>query len=171
MPFIMYQTDFQVGTKSFQVLFRHSRRVFTSGLRKSVRVFVIKIFLIIKNASQVEIWAISCPNDSKSRNGTLRVKNQTGISWDSACAFGPHLGNRSAFILIGFTLVNLRETLSQQRQHYIRFSFYINAMIVLVTKLISTLSMTAIFVRLSIQGIELTLSLKAFRTSMIISSA
>ena len=165
MPFIMYQTDFQVGTKSFQVLFRHSRRVFTSGLRKS------KIFLIIKNASQVEIWAISCPNDSKSRNGTLRVKNQTGISWDSACAFGPHLGNRSAFILIGFTLVNLRETLSQQRQHYIRFPFYINTMIVLVTKLISTLSMTAIFVRLSIQGMELTLSLKAFRTSMIISSA
>ena len=72
MPFIMYQTDFQVGTKSFQVLFRHSRRVFTSGLRKSVRFFVIKIFLIIKNASQVETWAIPCPNDSKNQKMGLK---------------------------------------------------------------------------------------------------
>ena len=54
MPFTLYQTDFHVGTKSFQVLFEHNGRVFTRGLRKSVRFFVINIFLIMKNTSQVE---------------------------------------------------------------------------------------------------------------------
>ena len=71
MPFTLSQTDFHVGTKSFQVLFEHNGRVLTRGLRKSVRFFVINIFLIMKNTSQVETWVESCPNDSKTQERGL----------------------------------------------------------------------------------------------------
>ena len=72
MPFIMYQTDFQVGTKSFQVLFRHSRRVFTSGLRKSVRFFVIMIFLIIKTLPGLKPGQYPVRMTRKPRKGDLK---------------------------------------------------------------------------------------------------
>ena len=75
-------------------------------LRKSVRFFIINIFLIIKNTFQVETWAICCLSDSKTQERGLKELNtktflgkpapQTPL--DSACAFGPRLGNRSVFI-------------------------------------------------------------------------
>ena len=45
-------------------------------LRKSVRFFVINIFLEIKNTFQVKIWPISCLNDSETQErGRQGVKN------------------------------------------------------------------------------------------------
>ena len=75
-------------------------------LRKSVRLFIINTFLIIKNTFQVETWAICYLSDSKTQDRGLKELNtktflgkpapQTPL--DSACAFGPRLGNRSVFI-------------------------------------------------------------------------
>ena len=74
-------------------------------LRKSVRFFIINIFLIIKNTFQVETWAICYLSDSKTQERGLKELNtktflgkpapQTPL--DSACAFGPRLGNRPVF--------------------------------------------------------------------------
>ena len=75
-------------------------------LRKSVRFFIINTFFIIKNTFQVETWAICYLSDSKTQERGLKELNtktflgkpapQTPL--DSACAFGPRLGNRSVFI-------------------------------------------------------------------------
>ena len=75
-------------------------------LRKSVRFFIINTFLIIKNTFQVETWAICYLSDSKTQDRGLKELNtktflgkpapQTPL--DSACAFGPRLGNRLVFI-------------------------------------------------------------------------
>ena len=55
----------------------------SSILRKSVRLFIINILLIIKNTFQVETWPISCLNDSETQDrGLYRVKIQN-ISWGS----------------------------------------------------------------------------------------
>ena len=61
---------------------------------------------MIKNTFQVETWAICYLSDSKTQERGLKELNtktflgkpapQTPL--DSACAFGPRLGNRSVFI-------------------------------------------------------------------------
>ena len=88
------------------VRFRRGSTLVSTVLRKSVRFFRINTFLIIKNTFQVETWAICYLSDSKTQERGLKELNtktflgkpapQTPL--DSACAFGPRLGNRSVFI-------------------------------------------------------------------------
>ena len=85
---------------------RRGSTTVSTVLRKSVRFFIINTFLIIKNTFQVETWAICYLSDSKTQERGLEELNtktflgkpapQTPL--DSACAFGPRLGNRSVFI-------------------------------------------------------------------------
>ena len=87
-------------------VFRRGSTPVSTVLRKSVRFFIINTFLIIKNTFQVETWAICYLSDSKTQERGLKELNtktflgkpapQTPL--DSACAFGPRLGNLSVFI-------------------------------------------------------------------------
>ena len=92
--------------QSFYFYSRRGSTPVSTVLRKSVRFFIINTFLIIKNTFQVETWAICYLSDSKTQERGLEEFNtktflgkpapQTPL--DSACAFGPRLGNRSVFI-------------------------------------------------------------------------
>ena len=85
---------------------RRGSTLVSTVLRKSVRFFIINIFLIIKNTFQVETWAICCLSDSKTQERGLKELNTKTFlgepapqsPLDNTCAFGPHLGNRSVFI-------------------------------------------------------------------------
>ena len=68
---------------SVKFLFRRGSTPASTVLRKSVRFFIINIFLVIKNTFQVEIWSWrSLPQDPI-----------------EACTFGACLGNQSVSIL------------------------------------------------------------------------
>ena len=85
---------------------RRRSTLVSTVLRKSVRFFIINIFLIIKNTFQVETWAICCLSDSKTQERGLKELNTKTFlgepapqsPLDSTCAFGPRLGNQSVFI-------------------------------------------------------------------------
>ena len=54
---------------------RRRSTLVSTVLRKSVRFFMINIFLIIKNTFQVETWAICCLSDSKTQERGLKELN------------------------------------------------------------------------------------------------
>ena len=57
-------------------LARHKSTLASTILQKSVRFFIINMFLIIKKTFQVEIWPLSHVNDSETQErGLIGVKN------------------------------------------------------------------------------------------------
>ena len=70
--YIINQPRFEANIPSNRWHIRRGSTPVSTVLRKSVRFFIINIFLVIKNTCQVETWAICCLRDSKTQERGLK---------------------------------------------------------------------------------------------------